>query len=187
MTSAPRLCVAALTILLCSGATALGKSNVIVDTYNTCDGGDGGAFQKFPDVSYHPTPIPCEKHRVTYRARLKIFGRGSGSGQFAVGQASGRIDRPVRLWVRAITSPHQTANVVWGSDCERTNSDESVTNHGKGGHLVVTSSARRMVRLSVKKPDDCSVTMTAGIQQGTVRVRLVATVRGRMLSDKIVG
>lgn len=100
------------------------------------------------------------------------FGKpGVASGEFAIAQASGKVDNPSKIWVKATASPSQAVQGAYSVVCSR-----GFGAGTKNGSLAGQTPLLRRVPLPTPNPDSCIVAANAQLQDGggTVRVRLFA-------------
>ena len=100
----------------------------------------------------------------------RVIGRKSTSGDFAVVAASGAAARPTALRVRVTAAPVQAVQVTWKVVCKK--GARAAT---KRGQFRATAPVTRLVALSLLKPDRCSLSASAQLeQQGMITVTLLA-------------
>jgi hypothetical protein len=100
----------------------------------------------------------------------RVIGRKTTSGDFAVAAASGSALKPVAIRVRVVSTPAQPVQVSWKTVCKK--GARSATK--RGGYRATTPVVRPVV-FAMLKPDRCSVSASAQLeQQGMVTVTLLA-------------
>ena len=100
----------------------------------------------------------------------RVIGRKSTSGDFAVVSASGSAVRPTALRVRVTAAPAQPVQVTWKVTCKK-----GARTATKRGQYRATAPVTRLVGLALLKPDRCSLSASAQLeQQGMITVTLLA-------------
>jgi hypothetical protein len=100
---------------------------------------------------------------------LRVIGRKSASGDYAIALASGRAKKPTALYMRVITHPNQHVTANWTMVCSKGFGAGS-----KSGSFAHRTPVTRRMRMPMTRPDDCTVSGTAQLgRSGRIIVLLL--------------
>jgi hypothetical protein len=100
---------------------------------------------------------------------MKTIGTGKASGDYAIAQATGSINKPGTIRINVTSSPKQKASVSWTMVC---------LNGSGAGSKDDQFDAKTPLTRALKKPGgskahDCTVSANAQLSEGgTVRIKL---------------
>jgi hypothetical protein len=102
-------------------------------------------------------------------AALRVIGRKSASGDFAIALASGRANRPTALYLRVLGRPNQGVSANWTMVCSK-----GLGAGSKSGRFSVTTPVTRRLRMPMTRPSSCIVSGGAQLRRsGRVTVLLL--------------
>ena len=99
---------------------------------------------------------------------LRVFGRESASGDYAIAIATGGVKRPKQLFVRVLASPRQRVDGNWTMVCSKGLGAGSKTGRFRG-----RSPLTRAMRFPMRRPDDCSVSAAGALTSGSGRITVL--------------
>jgi hypothetical protein len=104
------------------------------------------------------------------QSALRVIGRKSASGDFAIALASGRATKPTALYMRVRARPNQRIDANWTVVCNK-----GLSAGSKSGRFAATTPVTRRLRLPMTRPSRCVVSGTAQLRHsGRVTVLLLA-------------
>jgi hypothetical protein len=83
---------------------------------------------------------------------LRVIGRKSASGDFAIALASGRASKPTAVYMRVLARPNQGVDANWTLVCSKGTGAGS-----KSGRFSARTPATRRLRMPMARPDSCIV------------------------------
>jgi hypothetical protein len=100
----------------------------------------------------------------------RVIARKTTTGDFADATATGSVRRPALVRIRLAATPAQPVQVTWSLRC--TKGKRAAT---RSGQFRATAPHERRVLFPLAKPDRCTATATAQLeQQGSLTVSLLA-------------
>jgi hypothetical protein len=106
---------------------------------------------------------------ATGAGQLRVIGKASASGDYAIAIASGRAKRPAAIYARVTSRPLQTISGHWTVVCSKGFGAGS-----KSGSFKGRSPIQRRLRLPMARPDDCTVSTSGSLNRsGRVVVTLL--------------
>jgi hypothetical protein len=100
---------------------------------------------------------------------LRVIGRKSASGDFAIALAGGRAKKPTALYMRVLARPNQRVDANWTMVCGKGFGAGS-----KSGRFAYRTPVTRRLRMPMTRPDDCTVSGSAQLKRsGRVTVLLL--------------
>jgi hypothetical protein len=100
---------------------------------------------------------------------LRVIGRKSTSGDYAIALASGRARKPTALYMRVLARPNQRIDAAWTMVCSKGFGAGS-----KSGRFSASTPVTRRLRMPMTRPDDCTVSGSAQLRRsGRVTVLLL--------------
>jgi hypothetical protein len=100
---------------------------------------------------------------------LRVIGRKSASGDFAIAFASGRAAKPTAVYMRVLARPNQTVNANWTLVCSK-----GLGAGSKSGRFSARTPATRRLRMPMSRPNSCIVSGGAQLRlSGRVTVVLL--------------
>lgn len=100
---------------------------------------------------------------------LRVIGRKSASGDFAIALASGRANKPTALYLRALARPNQGVDANWTLVCSK-----GLGAGSKSGRFSARTPVTRRLRMPMARPNSCIVSGGAQLRRsGRVTVLLL--------------
>lgn len=100
----------------------------------------------------------------------KKFAQETASGEYAIANAAGNVNRPKAIYVRVKSRPYQKASGAWTVVCSKGFGAGS-----KSGQLRGRTPFVRRLRTSYARPDSCTASANAQLKRGGfVKVQLYA-------------
>jgi hypothetical protein len=100
---------------------------------------------------------------------LRVIGRKSASGDFAIALASGRATRPTALYMRILARPNQGVSAHWTVVCSK-----GLGAGSKSGSFSAPTPVTRRLRMPMSRPSRCFVSGSAQLRRsGRVTVLLL--------------
>lgn len=173
--------VGAGTMVLACSAVAATKPPTVTDTVNTCQG-----LTKPTDVA---VDFNCRTLKTTYSTKVRVIAKAIASAHFAtVVQKDGEASGPLAMYVRAIAPRRQERTVIWSLVCTKhslaINGDDEI--ELSSGSFDTRSAVRRQIHMPLDEPDSCTFDTLASTASGTLRLRVLARVRAKVIKREVV-
>jgi hypothetical protein len=102
-------------------------------------------------------------------ANLRVIGKASASGDYAIAIASGNAKRPTAIYARVTSRPAQSVSAHWTLVCSKGFGAGS-----KSGSFKGRSAIQRRLRMPMTRPDNCTVSASGSLNRsGRIVVTLL--------------
>jgi hypothetical protein len=112
----------------------------------------------------------ASKSSASKGTKSHVIDRQRSSGDYAIAQASGSVDKPGTIRLRVSASPSQLVDATWMVVCSKGLGSSG----SKDGQFKGTAPLSKTLKLPMSNPDDCTVSANAQLSRGgKVAVTLV--------------